>query len=99
MAGSSGNNSSGNGDAVSIAILVLLMFISCILVGYVSLFLYTRYKKSKDKDYPGIEFFPTTSSWLESERRPLIPGSVHTRTVQPMLPNDGDEEETTEDVC
>ena len=95
MAGSSGN-SSGNGDAVSIAILVLLMFISFILVGYVSLFLYTRYKKSKDKDYPGIEFFPTTSSWLDSERRPLIPGSVHTRTVQPMFPNDDDE--TTEDV-
>ena len=96
MAGSSdGHISPGNGDAVSVAILILLMFISCILVGYVSLFIYTRYKRRKDEHYPGIEFFPTTkvSSWLDGERRPLIPGSVHTRTVQPMFPSESDDDD------
>jgi len=94
MAG--GSSGSSGADAVSITILILLMFISCVLIGYVSLFLYTRYKKNKDEHYPGIEFFQ--SSWLDGERKPLIPGSVHTRTVQPMMSDSDDpieEHETT----
>lgn len=84
----------GSADAVSITILILLMFISSVLVGYISLFLYTRYKKSKDKNHPGIDFFQ--SSWLDAERKPLIPGNVHTRTIQPVLSNDGGETEEEE---
>jgi len=79
-------------DAVSVTILILLMFISCVLVGYVSLFLYTRYKKSRDEKYTNIEYDDGLPSWLDGERKPLIRGRVHTRTIQPLLSNEGDDD-------
>ena len=73
-------------NPVSVAILVLLSFISLILTGYLSMYCYSHYKLKEDKRLSLEDF----SHWLDTERKPLIPGNFHTETIQPVSPHSDD---------
>ena len=67
-----------NPDAISVAILVLLTFISVTLGGYLIMFLYGYFKRRLLKDVNTEK-----TAWLDQERKPLIPGTISTQTIQP----------------
>ena len=72
-----------HGDPVSVAILALLSFITVILTGYLSMYCYSHYKNKEERKDSNRHTISSSSSWLESERKPLIPGNFHTQTIQP----------------
>ena len=67
---------------VSVAILVLLSFISIIITGYLTIYCYS-YFKFKEDDRSNIDDLKK-EHWLAMERKPLIPGNFHTETIQPI---------------
>ena len=67
---------------VSAAILALLSIAFVILFGYMSVYCYLQWNKRNKNDSELGE------SWLDVERKPLIPGQFHAQGVQPYGPDD-----------